>query len=65
MSAGNTAPAVRELARMSEDIAVAVRLLGAYERGDRRAVLAVWDALGRAGERLEAACDHVRCLRSE
>jgi hypothetical protein len=61
----NATLAVKELVRLAEHVAEAVEQLGAYDRGDRRAALAAWDALWSAVEPLEAARDYVRSLRVE
>jgi hypothetical protein len=58
----NASLAVDELIKLTADVTTAMELLGAYDRGDRRAATAVWDVLCRAEDRLEAALDHARTL---
>jgi hypothetical protein len=62
---GEGAPAVRELVKLADEVALAIELLKAYDRGDRRACLRAWDTLWRAEARLDAARDQVRTLNVE
>jgi len=57
--------AVRELVRLADEVTRAIEQLRDYDRGNRRAALGAWDSLWDAGDRLEAARDHVRTLRTE
>jgi hypothetical protein len=61
----NAGLAVRELAMLADEVTRAIELLRAYDRGNRRAALGAWDSLWNAGDRLDAARDHVRTLRTE
>ena len=53
-----------ELIQLSGHLAEAVKRLSAYERGDRRQAVAVWELLWEADEALDRARTHVAACQA-